>query len=277
MAGRGTAQAFPAGGGPHEWGLMLTRKIPSEGAKYGWPDLERNHPRMWTQAARLRVDTPKRGSGLELVPGLTIVQQAARETPTSDEIWTGWSDPLAAARPSLDLRYGLTPSIGVTATVLPDFSQIEFDETPISLNSRFACYFPERRPFFLDGKEYFADIPETLYSRSIVDPIYGVKSFGKEGAWSIGAVHAPDRSPGPSVNQDGAPGFSEAGRAGRYPARPRATASPPPVAPGNPPADGHAPRRPRLPLARHAVVQRVGPAAARPPSRAVAGEDQELP
>jgi hypothetical protein len=207
---------FPGGGGQQDWGLMVTRKIPSEGAKYGWPDLDRGHPRMWTQEARLHVETPKRGSGLEVVPGLTIVQQAARETPQDELIWTGWDEPLVAARPSVDLRYGLTPSIGLTATVHPDFSQVDFDETPIGLNNRFAFYFPERRPFFLDGKEYFADIPETLYSRSIVDPLYGVKSFGKEGAWSLGVVHALDRDPGASVNQDGAPGFSDADVADAY-------------------------------------------------------------
>jgi hypothetical protein len=131
-------------------------------------------------------------------------------------------------RPSLDARLGLNPTIGLTATVNPDFSQVEGDVTPIALNQRFAFYFPERRPFFLDGMEYFSrgiisrfrrrtsTIPSfssslnTLYSRSIVEPIGGLKLTGRTDKWSIGVLNAIDQSPSPTVNEASTAGFEEA-------------------------------------------------------------------
>lgn len=200
------------------WGLILTRKIPAEGAKYSFPQTERNHPRLFTQAADLNgVRPPKRGSGLELIPSITAVQQASRDErddplewvdldPKGEDAAQNW---LKVVRPSLDARLGLTPNIGLAATVNPDFSQVDQDPTFIDLNQRFAFFYEERRPFFLDGTEYFADKQQTLYSRSIVDPVYGIKLSGREGAYSVGALHALDRSPAPSFNERSTPGFTE--------------------------------------------------------------------
>lgn len=42
---------YPSGGEAQDWGLIVTRKIPSEGAKYAFPELERNHPRLFSQEA----------------------------------------------------------------------------------------------------------------------------------------------------------------------------------------------------------------------------------
>ncbi|MFK7927215.1 MAG: sugar-binding protein, partial [Myxococcota bacterium] len=199
------------------WGVILTRKIPSEGAKYSYPVTERGHPRLFTQAAPLTgVKPPKRGSGLELIPSLTLIQQAARddadelkwlELPTSGpDALPSWS---RVVRPSLDLRLGLTPNLGLAATINPDFSQVDQDPTFINLNQRFAFFLPERRPFFLDGTEYFADQQGSLYSRSIVDPLYGLKLSGRAGPVSMGVLHSLDRNPGRTVNERGTPGFDE--------------------------------------------------------------------
>lgn len=202
--------------GDQTWGLILTRKIPSEGAKYSFPVTERNHPRIFTQAAPLTgVRPPRRGSGLELIPSLTVVQQATRNE--ADELeWVdlgargrqGRRNWAQVVRPSLDARLGLTPNLGLAATVNPDFSQVDQDPTFIDLNQRFAFFYPERRPFFLDGTEYFADQHSTLYSRSVVDPIYGAKLSGRAGSVSMGVLHSLDRSPAPSVNERGSEGFT---------------------------------------------------------------------
>lgn len=209
---------------PQTWGLILTRKIPAEGAKYSYPRTERAHPRLFTQAAPLRaVRPPPRGSGLEIVPSLTLVQQATRTGADGDpdpDAPLRWVDLdpdregatgrwLRVVRPSLDTRIGITPNLGVAATLNPDFSQVDQDPTFINLNQRFAFFLPERRPFFLDGTEYFADQHDTLYSRSVVDPLYGVKLSGRAGAWSLGALHALDRNPAPSVHERPTPGFEE--------------------------------------------------------------------
>src|SRR5213079_2622666 len=49
-----------------------------------------------------------------------------------------------------DLRYGLTPSLTLDATVNPDFGQVEQDPAVLNL-SAFESYFQERRPFFVQG------------------------------------------------------------------------------------------------------------------------------
>jgi len=186
---------YPESDGPQSWGLLLTRKIPSEGAKYAWPEVSRNHPRLLSQAAPLAGVTPApRAAGLELLPSLAVRQaDILRE----------------AIRPGLDLRMSLGPDSGAALTINPDFSQVEGDAAQIDLNQRFAFFYPERRPFFLDGIHAFQDVSDTLYTRSIVEPLYGVKLSGQRDGVTIGALQALDRSPGASFNQDGAPGFSE--------------------------------------------------------------------
>ena len=62
---------YATNGSVQDWGVILTRKIPGEGAKYGFPTLVRNHPAWFTQAATLRVRPPLRGSGAEVIVGMT--------------------------------------------------------------------------------------------------------------------------------------------------------------------------------------------------------------
>lgn len=206
---------YPKPEGDQTWGLILTRKIPSEGAKYSYPRTERSHPRIFTQAAPLTgVRPPPRGSGLELIPALTVVQQATRDdedaltwvplSPDHPDAAKNW---LRVVRPSLDARFGITPNLGLAATINPDFSQVDQDPTFIDLNQRFTFRLPENRPFFLDGIDAFDDQHGTLYTRSVVDPVYGAKLSGREGGVSLGVLHALDRSPTPSVHERGTAGF----------------------------------------------------------------------
>jgi len=201
---------YPDDEGPQDWGVLISRKIPSEGAKYSWPVRERGHPRVFSQAAALRgVEPAPAGAGLELIPVLALRQDAARPEADQPLDWSGLDPWYEAVRPGLDVRLGLGPDTGLAATVNPDFSQIEGDQPQIDLNQRFAFYFPEQRPFFLDGNDAFEDQLSTLYTRSIVEPIYGVKLSSHEGPFTMGALQSIDRSPAASVHQDGTPGFSE--------------------------------------------------------------------
>jgi hypothetical protein len=55
----------------------------------------------------------------------------------------------------LDLKYSLTPSVTLDATLNTDFAQVEVDEQQINLD-RFNLFFPEKRPFFLENAGLFA-------------------------------------------------------------------------------------------------------------------------
>jgi len=199
-------------GDPQTWGLIVTRKIPDEGIKLAWPQLQPSHPRLFAQAAPLHdVKPPTQGAGIELMPVLAANHAMARPEPDAPLDWTGddlpWSD---SVRPGLDANVAITPDLGLSATVNPDFSQVEGDVGQINLNQRFAFFFPERRPFFLNGVEAYADNPGTLYTRSVVDPVYGVKLSGRQGRVGLGLLHALDQSPNPTVHEQGSPGFTEA-------------------------------------------------------------------
>jgi hypothetical protein len=198
----------PDADGEQTWGLLVTRKIPSEGAKYGFPTLTRGHPRLFQQGAELTGVRPgSRGTGLELMPALTTSSTTPREEQPA---------PLEVVRPSLDARYAITPDIGAAATVNPDFSQVESDVRDVRLNARFAYQFPERRPFFLDGIDAYQDRQNTLYTRSIDQPLYGLKVSGRDRGVSVGLVHALDQSPLPSFHEAGAPGFGADDVEGRW-------------------------------------------------------------
>jgi hypothetical protein len=198
---------YRAGDGPQTWGVILTRKIPGEGAKYGFPRLETNHPALFQQAAELvGVRPAASGSGLELIPSLTVAQQWGPGADLGRADFDPWTD---AVRPSLDLRFGLAPDLGFAAAINPDFSQVESDVADVRLNALFAFQFPEQRPFFLDGVDAYQDRQGTLYTRSIGDPLYGVKVTGRQDRATVGVVHAIDRHPTPSVHERGTPGFGE--------------------------------------------------------------------
>ena len=53
-----------------------------------------------------------------------------------------------------DLKYGVTSNLTVDATVNPDFGQVEADPSVVNL-SAFETFFPEKRPFFLEGQGLF--------------------------------------------------------------------------------------------------------------------------
>ena len=54
-----------------------------------------------------------------------------------------------------DLKYSLTPSLTLDATVNTDFAQVEVDDQQVNLD-RFNLFFPEKRPFFLENAGFFS-------------------------------------------------------------------------------------------------------------------------
>ena len=75
----------------------------------------------------------------------------------------------------LDVKWTPTASTALDATINPDFSQIESDVAQIGVNERFALFFPEKRPFFLEGIELFATPIQAVYTRTITAPRWGVR------------------------------------------------------------------------------------------------------
>ena len=101
----------------------------------------------------------------------------------------------------VNIRYGLSNNTVLNASLNPDFSQIEADVAQISYEPRRALYFPEKRPFFLDGIEFFSTPTRLIYTRKIVNPVASSKITGKIGDKnSIGVISAADNF-GPSISK----------------------------------------------------------------------------
>jgi uncharacterized protein DUF5916/cellulose/xylan binding protein with CBM9 domain len=54
----------------------------------------------------------------------------------------------------LDLRYNLASDLALVGTINPDFGQVEADQRVLNLTT-FETFFPEKRPFFLEGLDLF--------------------------------------------------------------------------------------------------------------------------
>jgi hypothetical protein len=77
--------------------------------------------------------------------------------------------------PGITAHWGITPNLILTGAINPDFSQVEADAAQLDVNTQFALFYPEKRPFFLEGANIFATRFNAIYSRNIADPNWGIK------------------------------------------------------------------------------------------------------
>jgi hypothetical protein len=94
--------------------------------------------------------------------------------------------------PGVTAKWGISPNIVLNGTVNPDFSQVEADSLQLDINEPFALYYQERRPFFTEGTDFFATPLNIFYTRTMRDPIWGLKLAVKEGKNTIGAYVVQD-------------------------------------------------------------------------------------
>lgn len=79
----------------------------------------------------------------------------------------------------LDVKWTPSQNQAVDLTLNPDFSQVEADVAQITVNQRFAVFFPEKRPFFLEGFDLFDTPIQVAYTRNITAPRWGTRSTGR--------------------------------------------------------------------------------------------------
>ncbi|MDX2059816.1 MAG: DUF5916 domain-containing protein [Gemmatimonadales bacterium] len=184
------------------WGLSLARFYGRDGAKDSpWP-----------------ID---RDLGCDLCHMITLVGMRDLGSTTAFELNPSVVGRTSQSRPELggaldparrrgefgaNLKYGITPEVTLDGTWNPDFSQVEADAGQLEVNNRFALFFPERRPFFLEGADifltrfgmpgqdpsFFTPPVNVFYSRRIADPDAGVKLTGKVGRVTGGFLGALD-------------------------------------------------------------------------------------
>ena len=109
------------------------------------------------------------------------------------------------AEAGLDAKWTPNANTAIDATLNPDFSQVESDVAQIAANQRFALFFPEKRPFFLEGLELFSTPIQAVYTRTITSPRFGVRSTGEADGILYTALVAEDRGGGSVILPDRSP------------------------------------------------------------------------
>jgi hypothetical protein len=177
---------------PQNWGLQIVRTVQHSGYEDTWTPAVRANASFLIQSGTLvGLRGMRRGLVMDFTPEFTTRLDGA---PTA----SGY-DYKGDADIGGTLRWGLTPNLTAVGTAHPDFSQVEADVGQVTANERFALFFPEKRPFFLEALEQYDTPNRLIYTRRITQPVAGAKLTGKVGATSIaylGAVDAEDDASG---------------------------------------------------------------------------------
>ena len=198
---------YPArpGGAPHTWGFQIVRRIRGKDETIVWSPVSRDMagflPQMGVLDGMTGLSTSR---NLEVQPTFTAFRYGTFDE-TAGQLVDGEAQPDFGA----NFKYGVTPNLIADFTLNPDFSQIESDRPQVEVNQRFALFYPELRPFFLEGAEIFQiQAPVTVvHTRTIVDPQYGAKLTGKAGKTTLGVLFASDEGASLGVDDRLDPAF----------------------------------------------------------------------
>jgi Domain of unknown function (DUF5916)/Carbohydrate family 9 binding domain-like len=197
---------FEAGKGKL-WGAHFFRRIKRfENELDSWMPFSRSIDSNLSQAGHLTgLEGISVERTIELIPSLTLSQNS-RFVPALSSLERD-IDPGRIVNEPARLDLGLTakfiPSSAVTVdlAINPDFAQVEADQLVVTANQRFPIFFPEKRPFFLEGIDIFQTPITAVHTRAIVDPDVAVKTTGKLGRNTFGLMVASDNGPG-NLNAD---------------------------------------------------------------------------
>ncbi|HEY7403147.1 MAG TPA: DUF5916 domain-containing protein [Candidatus Angelobacter sp.] len=184
--------------GIKDWGFILIRVIPRNSEHSFYPVNTNRIQGMLTQEGTLQgFENISPGRNMQFIPYTSVgaFRSLDERDPAGDRFTGKHVDPKAG----LDSKIVIKDSLVLDTTINPDFGQIESDDPQVTVNQRFAVFFPEKRPFFQENSNFFQTPLNLVFTRNIADPLFGVRLTGKTGPWAIGAMMANDRSPNDSV------------------------------------------------------------------------------
>ena len=172
---------------PQTWALNVLRKVQHSGYEDTWtPALRANASFLAQSGSLVGMTQLRRGLVLDVNPFTTLKTTGSAELPADR-----WSY-RTTSEAGLNARWGVSANLTLDATINPDFSQVEADAGQVTVNERFAVFFAEKRPFFLEGIDNFNTPNQLIYTRQIVSPEAGVKLTGKVGATNVAYLAAVD-------------------------------------------------------------------------------------
>lgn len=164
------------------WGFTVFRYVTRLQEQSFWTFIDQEDTRFVSRFGQLegvKVEDPP----LRLTVTPYISATALTSTDADGELSV---DP--GLRGGVDVRYGITPQITLDATVYPDFGQVEVDQAEINLGA-FEVFYPEKRPFFLDGADVFNHPGDNI-------SLYYSRRIGARGAEILGAAKVTGRTTG---------------------------------------------------------------------------------
>lgn len=172
-----------------EWGVNFSRLDLTISEKSAWAPVPRQFPSAslaYTGTLVWDSPPPKQSLNVSLIP---YAAGRLSKDYQSDTPWKRGGDIGG------DVKIGLSPSLNLDLTINPDFSQVEVDVQQTNLD-RFELFFPERRQFFLENADIFANFGyanlRPFFSRRIGlgMPIqFGARLSGKiDKNWRIGIL-----------------------------------------------------------------------------------------
>jgi len=176
------------------WGVALQRVILRKNEFDYWPYVTQRVEGITQQFAPVNgLENVSPGRNIQLIPygllaGDQFLDQSIPSMPRNNDAFEH--------RAGLDAKFVLKDALTFDFTVNPDFSQVETDDPQVTVDQRFAVFFPEKRPFFLENEGFFETPIDLFFSRQIGDPQFGGRMTGKIGQWTIGALAIDDRQPG---------------------------------------------------------------------------------
>ena len=170
---------------PQRWGFQVVRVTQHSGYEDTWTPAVRANASFLIQSGRLAGLTQlHRGLVMDATPEFTTKVNGAPGT--SNYVYKGEADVGGT------LRWGVTQTLSLSGTANPDFSQVEADVGQVTANQRFPLFFPEKRPFFLEGLEQYDTPNRLIYTRRMTQPLVGAKLTGKLGTTNVAYLGAVD-------------------------------------------------------------------------------------
>jgi hypothetical protein len=171
---------------PQDWGLNVVRRTMLSGHEDSWVPALRARSSFLAQSGTLQGLTGlHRGLVMDVNPVVTA-RAVGASTDAGDWRYA------RAVEFGGNLRWGITPTLTLNGTVNPDFSQVESDASQVVTDPREALYFPEKRPFFLEGIEQFSVPNQLIYTRRIVAPVAATKLTGNLSGTNLAVMLAAD-------------------------------------------------------------------------------------
>jgi hypothetical protein len=176
-----------------EWSIHLIRNWPRENYReqYSFVPINRDAPTLFTDHAKLKgIKNVKSGNNLEILPYVLGSQSGNISDVNNAD--SEFKNEKIKGQFGFNVKYGITSNLTTDFTYNPDFSQVESDADQINVNTTFALFYPEKRPFFLEGSSIFDSPMNVVYTRSINKPVFAAKTSGRIGTFDLGYILAYD-------------------------------------------------------------------------------------